>query len=382
MRPALGWLLALGAGLVMVLFGVGRVATDRWHATQYLHWVPSVPLVAGGLLGLVMSRAAWRGSKALRRTQAAVLGSLGAALLWVLVVEWRIQHAVLGPAPGPTGVTLVHFNASGKPAPALPGAVLALEPDVVIFANLRSRSALPDVLRALSPGASPAPEQGTPTASLVHADRFTVVSRARIVEFGHATLGFDGAIFLNTTMPDLRDPGTAAWFRLDTAVPLGREIVVWAMDLPSDPRLHRREMMTRALDAIGAWDGPTFVRQEGGNYAPLAGAAAHGFPAPDVIIGDFNTPGGSAALAEFARRAGAGVAMRDAHAAAGLGPDGTFPSMLPKWLGLGLDRAFVSERLRVTRRDIHAVPPSQHRAQRVTVSSGDAPAASRTPPRP
>jgi endonuclease/exonuclease/phosphatase family metal-dependent hydrolase len=368
----------------LIIFGVGRLATDRWHATQYLHWLPSVPLVVAALVGLLVSRAAWRRSQALRHAQAAVLVTLVAALLWVLLVEWRIQHAVVGPAPGPSGLTLVHFNASGKPAPALPGAVLALEPDVVIFANLRSRGALPDVLQALSPaaGASRDASQSTPMASLVHADRFTVVSRARIIEFGHTTLGFDGAIFLNTTMPDLRDPGTAAWFRLDTTVPLGREIVVWAMDLPSDPRLHRREMMTRALDAIGAWDGPTFVRQEGGNYAPLAGAAAHGFPKPDVIIGDFNTPGGSAALAEFARRAGGGSAMRDAHAAAGLGPDGTFPSMLPTWLGLGLDRAFVSERLRVTRRDVHGVPPSQHRAQRVTVSPADAPAASRTPPRP
>ncbi|WP_410954901.1 hypothetical protein, partial [Pseudomonas aeruginosa] len=74
--------------------------------------------------------------------------------------------------------------------------------------SLRARGSLPATREALS-----TPEHG---ASLVHADRFTAVSRATILEFGHTTLGFEGAIFMNRDLPDLRDPGTAAWFRLAT----------------------------------------------------------------------------------------------------------------------------------------------------------------------
>ncbi len=364
LRRALGWAATLAGVLAVTAFLVGRVASDRWQATQYLHWMPGVATVLGVLVMLGVSRLAWARSKGIRRVRGVGVVLLGLAGAWVLVLEWRVYNVVMGGAArsGAT-FTIVHFNASGKPAPALPGGVLTLEPDLVVFANLRARDSLPVTREAMStPGGS--------GASVVHADRFTAVSRLPIVAIGHTTLGFEGAIFMNRDLPDLRDPGTAAWFRLASTEALGRELVVWTIDLPSDPRLARREVMSRSMSVIEAWSGPTYVREEGGNYAIVAHAAGQsvGFPAPDVVIGDFNTPGGSYAIREFARRAGGAVKLIDAHAAAGVGPDGTFPGFAPRWLGWGIDRALVSERLGVVQRDVRAVGLSQHRAQRVIIS--------------
>lgn len=373
LRPALGWACALAGAGILAAFFIGRLASDRWQATQYLHWLPAVPVLLAGALALGLSRAAWPTSARLRRARRGLACVLILACAWIAVFEWRMYNLLRRGAPTGPALTIVHFNASGKPAPALPGGVLALEPDLVVFANLRGRESLPAVRQALS-----VPRDGLDSApggaGLVHAGRFAVVSRLTIAEFGSLTLGFDGAIFLNRDMPELRDPGTAAWFRLAAAEALGRDLVVWAIDLPSDPRLARRDVMTRSMAAIEAWTGPTFVRQEGGNYSTLAhGPGAAGFPAPDVIIGDFNTPGGSSAIAKLARRVGAnagdGRRLVDAHARAGVGADGTFPSVVPRWLGWGIDRALVSDGLDVVRRDVRAVGSSQHRAQRVTVAT-------------
>jgi hypothetical protein len=385
-RTVIAWACATVATLVLAGLVVGRLASDRWQATQYLHWIPGVPALATCAVALILSGAMRPGirgsrgpgrsggSRALRRLRGALCGVLILGAAWIVLAEWHVLNAFRARgAPGPR-ISLVHFNASGKPAPALPGGVLDLEPDVVVFTNLTHRAALPAVRQALA--TLPA------GASLVNADCFTAVSRYPIIEFGDTTLGLDGQIFLNRDMPLLRDTGAAAWFRIDTSAVLGREIVVWAVDFPSDLRLGRRAMMNAGAAAIETWSGPTMIRQDGGNYVPRTSQLA-GFPAPDIIIGDFNTPGGSVAIDEFARRAaGTGGALRDAHAAAGAGPDGTFPGFVPRWLAWGIDRALVRDGLDVLERSVRAVGGSQHRAQKVTVGVAAAPAASRTRPHP
>jgi endonuclease/exonuclease/phosphatase family metal-dependent hydrolase len=70
---------------------------------------------------------------------------------------------------------------------------------------------------------------------------------------------------------------------IDTNEALGRPLIVYAVDLPSNPRQPRMELARRLRTML---DHP----------AHFGGPAPDPLPTPDVVIGDFNMTRGSASI--------------------------------------------------------------------------------------
>jgi hypothetical protein len=178
-----------------------------------------------------------------------------------------------------------------------------------------------------------------------------IVSRWPVVRHGVTELGFTSPVAVEPGLRDEHgpaptDPGHAMFVELEVGAPLNRNVVVWVVDLPSDPELHRPEMMERARERIEAWVGPY----------------AQGFPEPDVLIGDFNTPRGSWSLTILRRRPG--FVMADAHAQGGVGASATWPADRPV---LHIDQCFLAPGVRAARYAAEDGGDTRHRMQVVDV---------------
>lgn len=356
-----GWLLIAACAAAWV---VGRVLTDRFAWSQPLWWAPSAALlapvwVAG--LGVVLAWVAWgraggsrgrRGGRrdgrgrARRRGGGASGGRVGrglvaafaaGSLLHFGLVELGLHRAVFGARGGGAGdagvpLRLVFWNQAGRTAGeasgAFAGAVAEGGSAVMVLAN-RHSSVPPEEFAAGVWGEEP--------AAVVSGWPFDVMGRVEVLRSGTASLGLSASARAEGGEPGRRDPGRAAWYELEVG---GARLVVWAVDLPSDPGAHRVPLGREAGRAIASWRGATRV-MEGDRVRYVRGEEA-GFPAPDVIVGDFNIPRGSASLGVFLRESGAG-AMRDAFGEAGWGWERTWPREFPAW---AIDHCFVGERVR------------------------------------
>ena len=115
---------------------------------------------------------------------------------------------------------------------------------------------------------------------------------------------------------------------------LGAERIIWGFDLPSSPRLSRRELFERLR---GHLDG-----------MPQ--------PAAEVLVGDFNVPRGSRSLQK------AFPEHRSAFSEAGSGWSGTWPASFPLW---DLDQVLVGPTLNAVEYEVIKPPYGMHRIQRV-----------------
>lgn len=353
--PAAGKLAAWVGVLVLVVFGVGRVLTDQHHWSQYLWWVPASWTLAAawGLLALstILSLGSTRLGGAFVRPFLLV-GAL-AATGWVAFGEWHLERLAFPVrSPGPA-VRVAHWNLSANaPGGDLSGFIAAREPDVAFVMNARyddDRAAMVEGLRALA-------GEGDGESHFLQRGRMMVASRLPIVGYGVAVLE---KLEAPGDWPTSHDAGQVAFVELDASgrfPGLGRPLVVWVVDLPSDPNLWRMELTRAAARAVGRWSGPVQRPDEGGRLRPVA--ATGPFPDPDVVVGDFNTPRGSASLR------GLVGAMREAHAASGAGPDASFRA---RYYGFGpgwhIDLAFVGDGWRASGYELARRPPIRHAMQ-------------------
>ena len=193
--------------------------------------------------------------------------------------------------------------------------------------------------------------------------RSLILSREPILRYASTTLGLKGVLLEpgEGRVPDrtttILDPGYAAFLELDTTARLGHTIVIWIIDLPSDARLFRWETTQTAAAAIASFAGQIYGRAEDGSLAPLGEAT--GFPAPDIIIGDFNIPRGSASLKVLTR----GTANAYNHA--GTGSCATYPRKFPL---SHIDQMFIGKSLRATSYEIVDPGMGMHRMQVVEVA--------------
>lgn len=357
-------LLALGACGVLAVWLVSRAATDRTIATQYLFWVPTWAYLGTSALALAVS---WllsftgrgRPSAAAGRRRrrpgrvprlAGVLG-LAAATVFMLLVEWRL-HALAMRPPAGDGLRVLYWNAPMRPRPVA-DAVLAQEADLVMIAN--PVWTLPRERVGERMGA----------AAEVRTARFLVLSRYPVLRWGETSLGLEGLEQVPSDAWDLVelpegsiDEGRAMFFELDASEILGRPIVVWLIDLPSDQRLARWEMLGAAAARIGAWEGPAH-----GEGAASDGPA-RGFPAPDMVVGDFNTPRGSASLRFLTG------GMANAYDQGGAGYTATFPRERPLW---HIDQMFVAPALRARRYWTLTPDYGRHRIQMADIEAAEGP---------
>lgn len=381
----LGTGLALGAVLALVVWGLGRVLTDRWHPTQYVYWVPAVLalggvaalLVVSHIVGGVGTRVGRLGAGKRQGGRAGRLGWRLRLVAWlglvvgagvVLMVDWRMANAFRrapagGGGAGGGSLRVTCWNPCVWEIPAFDGLMLGTRPDLVLIANPPYNVGWAEL--GAKVGAQDRRGEAGPAGGggVARSGRLVAISRHPMLRWGGGTLGIRGATLRNrerhwTGDGAMTDPGHALFVELDTRASLGRTTVVWFLDLPSDIRLSRWRTAGQARAAIAAWEGDQFRRTESGGQTRLEHPP--GFPAPDLIIGDFNTPRGSASLTRIVGD------FDNAFDQAGSGYLATWPRRRPLH---HIDQAFVGPALRAVR--YRAIDPGlgEHRMQVMEVVS-------------
>lgn len=340
-------MLAVAAGTLVVgvcaaAWIIGRSFSDRYAWSQPVSWIPPILLALPVWAALVLAAgrerkrrvvARRRGVRARVQTWGPAVRGLALVTLSV-VMAWQTAFIELGlhragtPPAGPGALRLAFWNQSGREVGDITPVFMAMGPDLFVLANRHSDTRTRDIARAFIDTGEAHAAVGWP---------FDLFSRARIARWGSTSLALEGRS--RGRNGDARvDPGWAAFYELETA---GGPLTLWAIDLPSDPRIARFPLARRAGEAIASWTGVARLVEPGGGQRSER-VTARGFPRPDVIVGDFNIPRGSASLAEFLRASGAGD-MRDAFGVAGSGWERTWPRRWPLW---AIDHCFVGPRVR------------------------------------
>lgn len=341
--------LSRGAALVILLcWTIGRVVSDRTLPTQFLSWIPTVAVVcavavllAATWLLLVIARGSQARPDVLRKKKYPRL-RLVAAVWWLGVsvygMAWEHRFFATPPPtkPGPTDLRIVFWNLGGRPGPGWLESAHAMGGDVLIVAEGGGWNAVHEFSLW----------NHYDQVSNLNASLFNISTKSAVLEYASMPLGVEEGEGLDPRaeggIRKRHDPGHAMYFLLDVAgtplESLARPLVVWVIDLPSDLSIPRKRITPEAAAAIGAWQGRPFVLRPDHRYG-AGEVRSGGFPRPDVIVGDFNIPAGSASLDSI--RDG----LLDAYTQAGAGYCATFPRGYPLWR---LDQFFVG-------RGVHAV---------------------------
>jgi hypothetical protein len=211
-----GALLAIAAGLVLVGWLAGRLASDTYRWSQWLLWIPTPAAVLAAVAGLL---AGLRPSARPRRRRRRLLTWTTVLLLvavYFLVIEHRFHR--WGPADR-RGISILHWN-------------------------------------------------------MTHEDDGTADRYARRLAAFDADVSIVTNVGLTVGRPAFRQWAQVQLLVVDARSRLGRPLVIWIVDMPSDPALHRMRPARDARRFLGNTDAPT----------------------ADIVIGDFNTTRGSAAL--------------------------------------------------------------------------------------
>ena len=343
------------AGTVLAVYATGRIFTDRFHATQFLSWVPGMWLLAFATLCALVFSAGRLLSRAAR------LGVperwAGRLLLVALVVGWchfafieaRVQRAFSGPprivdsarpaAPqGRAALRVMQWNATSPDVVPRPALLLPLlhrfDPDVLFACIAMAPHQLESVVselparlhtarRGMVLAVSKRPILDMTTYPLGLADPVSgafVPPRPGALPPAPDRLHAEWETFYNSYGPLVglqrrqfrnADPGFLTVLRLAPLAQDGEPLVLWHFDLPSDP------LRSKWLAAGHISTRLTQPAPPGPDGAP----ASFGLPA--LIIGDFNTPRGAASL----RRAFASYSS--VFDAVGKSPGATWPRRFP-----------------------------------------------------
>lgn len=367
---------AIGVGAAWLL---SRVVGDINVAAQVLLWTPSW---AYAMLALTLAGLSWCVAMAsrppetdpdayadavLRRPVARRERWIAAACacviaLWMSVVEWRLVNAIAGPAPAARErtVRIANWNPCITFMDPFPAIAARWDADIALIANPPARVDWTLVRDAFGPARDAA-----------RAGRFAVVSRFPIRRWGWGDLrvrGSEPQVHRWTGGGKVTiDTGQALWLEFETETALGKPLVVWFIDMPSDPRVARARAFREAAIAAATWRGNAMERSNADAEAPMTVEAyvarfgAEGFPKPDVIVGDFNTPRGAPSIRSLVP-----AEMRSAHAQAGYGAMGTWPRSSGVF---GLDQAFTADWLAVTGYEVIDEGIAEHRAQVIDVTA-------------
>ncbi len=306
------------ATCVLVLWAIGRLASDRWLATQYLSWTPTEYVLGIGVALLVIAwfvKGRWReratqpkrrGWRRLRSVHALPITLALFAAIGV-VREHHVGSFRLVPLVQPD-LRILFWNASNQVLEFPPTLVSEQHPDLAIIANPRwpmGREMLYTMVHE--------PSRDGERGAVLWRHGFAIASRFEILRSGSTSLGLQGVrdgMDLERDGNAAFDAGAAVFLELDTIELVGQATIVWILDLPSDPALHRAKVVRKAVEAIDAWRGPD---------------GSLGFPRPDIVVGDLNIPAGAFSLTQIA------PGTRDAHGQRGTGSGRTWPRERPLW---------------------------------------------------
>lgn len=326
------WCLHALAAVAVVLWTVGRLANDRWHATQYLYWIPTPGMVflLCVLLILVATLSPLLATKGrLAHARTGLFASLVAVSI-VFGAECNLERYLLKtPAADPTqpSVRLLVWNPAVDRMDDFAAKVASQDPQLVAITNRPGRTDWP----ALQ-------DQVGGSRAIARFAHLSLVSRYRIIRWGGAILGIEGARKRTTYWPGggevSQDKGEALFVELDTRAIFGRPLVVWLLDFPSDPELSRDANFVAASKVISTFKGRSFTRNPMGlDVEDDPAAVPVGFPPADLVVGDFNTPRGSHSIRRVTGD------LRHAYDLAGRGWATTWPRRLPL---IAIDHVFVA----------------------------------------
>ncbi len=256
------------AMLVLITWLTGRIVSDRYGWSQWLLWIPTPGAVAAGVLGVL-------GSFGRRRLM------LGWAIITVVIAayfagfEHRLTRAHRTESFG-LRIAFWNANASGDGDDTkLNDALLALDADITILTNASHHRRYERLTGSLG-------EDGRRFG----VRPFMVFTRLPLLEY-RSLVSNEGIEVLH--------------LRVDATARIGREISIFAIDLPSDPRIGRMKVATRLRSLLASADAPP----------------------PDIVIGDFNITRGGAALRT------AFPDLEHAYDQAGHGYGATYPRAFP-----------------------------------------------------
>ncbi len=322
--PKCAQLCAFVGLMILGVWVVGRVLTDQFSWSQYLWWIPPIWAIgsAWGLLvvSAVLGKFALRPGGMILRPLL-LLACIGCSVFLVFGI-WRMHRAVLGrPIVDAPSVRILHWNQSAfKGLDKATPVIVSQDPDLVLLVNSRGNRRRIDLIHQLEYMAPSEEEFRLRPGVRAHfqPDHFTiqgqalVASKLPIIRTGTVTL--EQIVDLETAS---RKTGQHAWVMfieldLRERFPDGpSSMMVWLVDLPSEPTLWRMTSMRTAVRAINGWNGQYRVSNGTGGWDVVH--TDEPFPEPDIVIGDFNALRGSASIKELA------PSMKDAFAQAGYG---------------------------------------------------------------
>lgn len=325
------------AALLLVTWTIGRTASDRWLWSQYIAWIPPILLIPPALAAAAMSFVPARPRRRWPRRVVAMWAILGA--LHLAFVDLRLHRLPIGPRPSTPHLRLVHWNVTAiQRLHQVRDPLLAQNADIAFLVNPHS-----DVGWAEFPAAV------GPEYHVIRTSGFVIASRLPVLRYAVAWLGLPGLPPESESSLPRRygwtDPGRALYLELDTREVLGRTTILWALDLPSEPKLARWKIARDAGAIISSWTGAEMLVKEGGL---IEGNQSTGFPPADIVVGDFNMTRGSVSIA------GLLPGMRHAFDEAGAGYPATWPragfrTPIPLF---HIDHMFVSSAIEVARYEV------------------------------
>ncbi|MCI0629398.1 MAG: endonuclease/exonuclease/phosphatase family protein [Phycisphaerales bacterium] len=311
------WTLSAVALLIVVSWFIGRVATDRYAWSQWLWWIPTPAVLLASAVGFAVAlRPAGRAGR--RRRRQLFWGASGVAILTYFAT---VEHRLLGSEPISSAtsntIKVVHWNISHRPLQPnieqIVAQLVELDGDVTVITNPSSVPWQPAMIEKLGAGQQP-----------ISIGTFGLSSRFPILST-RALIAMDGIWIVEV--------------EIDASAKLGRSVIVYLVDLPSNPRIPRMEQARR-------------IRRSLDDAARLGGSAPP--RPPDLIVGDFNITRGSASLDCMFPN------MDHAFDQAGHGYGATFPRQRPMW---HIDHTLVGASVKALRYKIDNPGISRHRTQ-------------------
>ncbi len=367
---AAGWCAIVALTIGLLAFWYGRTVSDRLHVLQFIGWLPSWMVLSGlatllplTLLARVKPKNAPRRQRARFVTQALGIVFL-LSCLFVAFVEMHWHRAIAPVASTrPNAIRVVHWN---QEALSITKTIVPMRdeigfaPDVLLVSSHQPAQLFEQSLNTLA-----RPYNVQRHAGFVIASSFPILqSRAFQISLADGSREGSREHKVRKWMEDRWNEwaqvlglarrefpravaGVIVLIELDTLATLGRPTTIWWVDLPSDPfapRWANAKVVRAHIDRLASTIDPATNK-------PL-------LTPPDIVIGDFNTPRGSASLDVITG------SLPHAFDLAGWGDARSFPRTYPI---IHVDHTFVGPRMKVDLYELVRPAQGDHWFQSVTL---------------
>jgi len=382
--PLLAKSTALLGIVLLAAWITGRMLSDEHHWSQYLYWMPPIVMIGGAWLMLILSAIfaalARRLGGLILRPVLLVL-AVGCTLHLMFGV-WHLHRAVIGSdSKDDNAIRVLHWNHGGKAIDAQQWGtrIRDLDTDIVLIANANWGDPRQELLEQFEYFAPDERVRWVNYSYRLHADpahyriedSAMIASRYPMTRTGWVQFGSRGRQRVMSHSSSGLGWVMFAEFDLDPQRVDDSPLVIWFVDLPSDPTAWKMDEIRSVRAAIDNWDGTgwNMGRHVWERYQDESAS----FPEPDLIVGDFNTPRGSASIDLLA------PGFDEAFEAAGYGRGRSFvindgswsENLLFRVLDLHIDLTLVAPSHTTTRYELIHADEVDHKIQVADIVLGN-----------